>query len=155
MAPDTAETRLRKAGCRLFMDWDDRCSCPGPDSFSSRVNGEDKMTDVALVGSSKSSRGPWSPARKVRSVAIFGATEVDFRQAQLPEGVTEVALYSLFGTNSLIVPSDMPVTVTGLSLFGSRTMRRLQAKQMPPPTARSLRVSGMCILGRLSVKDLP
>lgn len=113
------------------------------------------MTDLALVGSSKSSRGPWRPARKLRSVAIFGSTEVDFRQAQLPEGVTEVALYSLFGANDLIVKSDTPVTVTGLSLLSSRTMRRSMARQMPPPTAKSLKVSGMSIVGRLSVKDLP
>ena len=134
------------------MDWDD---APGPERQDSPVDGEDKMTDLALVGSSKSSRGPWRPARKVRSVAIFGATEVDFRQAQLPEGVTEVVLFSLFGTNSLIVTSDMPVTITGLSLFGSRRMRRLPAKQMPPTTAKSLLVSGTSILGRLSVKDMP
>jgi predicted membrane protein len=88
-------------------------------------------------------------------VAIFGSTEVDFRQAQLPEGVTEVALFSLFGANNLIVTPDMPVTITGLSLLGSRTVRRSLAKQMPAPTAKSLRVSGTSILGRLSIKDLP
>jgi hypothetical protein len=137
------------------MDWDDGPSCPGLDRFSSEVNGEDKMTDLALVGSSKSGRGPWRSARKVRSVAIFGSTETDFRQAQLPEGVTEVVLLSLFGANDLIVTSDMPVTITGLSLLGSRTMRRSLAKQMPPPTAKSLRVSGISIMGRLSIKDVP
>ena len=137
------------------MDWDDIPRCPGLDGFSSEVNGEDKMTDLALVGSSKSGKGPWRPARKVRSVAIFGSTETDFRQAQLPEGVTEVVMFSLFGANDLIVTSDMPVTVTGLSLLGSRTMRRSPAKQMPPPTAKSLRVSGISIMGRLSIKDVP
>jgi hypothetical protein len=113
------------------------------------------MTDLALVGSSQSSRGPWCPARKVRSIAIFGSTEVDFRQAQLPEGVTEVSLFSFFGANNVIVTSDMPVTITGLSLLGSRTVRRSPAKQMPPPTAKSLRVSGTSIVGRLSVKEMP
>jgi hypothetical protein len=137
------------------MDWDDIPRCPGLDGFSSEVNGEDKMTDLALVGSSKSGKGPWRPARKVRSVAIFGSTETDFRQAQLPEGVTEVVMFSLFGANDLIVTSDMPVTITGLSLMGSRTMRRSPAKQMPPPTAKSLRVSGISIMGRLSIKDVP
>jgi hypothetical protein len=137
------------------MDWDDVHRCPGLDGFSSEVNGEDKMTDLALVGSSKSGKGPWRPARKVRSVAIFGSTETDFRQAQLPEGVTEVVMFSLFGANDLIVTSDMPVTITGLSLLGSRTMRRSPAKQMPPPTAKSLRVSGVSIMGRLSIKDVP
>lgn len=137
------------------MGWDDVPSCPGLGRFSSELNGEDKMTDLALVGSSKSGKGPWRPARKMRSVAIFGSTEVDFRQAQLPEGVTEVALFSLFGANDLIVTSDMPVTITGLSLLGSRTMRRSPAKQMPSPTAKSLRVSGTSIIGRLSVKDVP
>jgi predicted membrane protein len=91
----------------------------------------------------------------VRSVAIFGSTEVDFRQAQLPEGVTEVAQFSLFGANNLIVTSDMSVTVTGLSLLGKRTMRRSPAKQMPSLTAKSLRVSGTSIMGRLSIKDMP
>jgi hypothetical protein len=137
------------------MDSDDVHRCPGLDGFSSEVNGEDKMTDLALVGSSKSGKGPWRPARKMRSVAIFGSTETDFRQAQLPEGVTEVVMFSLFGANDLIVTSDMPVTVTGLSLLGSRTMRRSPAKQMPPPTAKSLRVSGISIMGRLSIKDVP
>jgi hypothetical protein len=137
------------------MDWDDVHRCPGLDGFSSEVNGENKMTDLALVGSSKSGKGPWRPARKVRSVAIFGSTETDFRQAQLPEGVTEVVMFSLFGANDLIVTSDMPVTITGLSLMGSRTMRRSPAKQMPPPTAKSLRVSGISIMGRLSIKDVP
>jgi hypothetical protein len=137
------------------MDWDDIPRCPGLDGFSSEVNGENKMTDLALVGSSKSGKGPWRPARKVRSVAIFGSTETDFRQAQLPEGVTEVVMFSLFGANDLIVTSDMPVTITGLSLMGSRTMRRSPAKQMPPPTAKSLRVSGISIMGRLSIKDVP
>jgi len=137
------------------MDSDDVHRCPGLDGFSSEVNGEDKMTDLALVGSSKSGKGPWRPARKVRSVAIFGSTETDFRQAQLPEGVTEVVMFSLFGANDLIVTSDMPVTITGLSLMGSRTMRRSPAKQMPPPTAKSLRVSGISIMGRLSIKDVP
>jgi predicted membrane protein len=80
---------------------------------------------------------------------------VDFRQAQLPEGVTEVVQFSLFGTNNLIVTSDMPVTITGLSLLGKRTMRRSPAKQMPPPTAKSLRVSGTSIMGSLSIKDVP
>ena len=136
------------------MDSDDVHRCPGLDGFSSEVNGEDKMTDLALVGSSKSGKGPWRPARKMRSVAIFGSTETDFRQAQLPEGVTEVVMFSLFGANDLIVTSDMPVTVTGLSLLGSRTMRRSPAKQMPPPTAKSLRVSGISIMGRLSIKDV-
>ncbi len=113
------------------------------------------MTDIALAGSSKSGRGPWRPSKKVRSVAILGSTELDFRQADLPEGVTEVELFSLFGANNLIVTSNMPVTITGLSLLGTRTMRRSQAKQIPPPTAKSLRVSGASIFGRLSVKDTP
>jgi hypothetical protein len=113
------------------------------------------MTDLALVGSSKSGRGPWRPPKKVRSVAILGSTEVDFRQAQLPEGVTKVVLFSLFGANNLIVTSDMPVTITGLSFLGRRTMRRSPAKQMPAPTAKSLRVSGTSIFGKLSVKDIP
>jgi hypothetical protein len=39
--------------------------------------------------------------------------------------------------------------------MGSRTMRRSPAKQMPPPTAKSLRVSGISIMGRLSIKDVP
>lgn len=113
------------------------------------------MTDLALVASSKCTRGPWRASRKVRSVAVLGSTEVDFRQAQLPEGVTEVVLYSVFGSNHVIVSPDMPVTVTGLSLVGSRTVRRSLARQMPPPTAKSLRVSGMSIFGSLSVRDMP
>ena len=53
------------------------------------------MRSVAILGGSKLGQSPWHPGRKVWSLAIFGGSEVDFRQAELEEDVTQVVTVSM------------------------------------------------------------
>ncbi len=113
------------------------------------------MTDWVFFGKSRFGSGPWRPGRKVKSIVIFGASSVDLRQAQLEEGITTLVVFDFFGVTDTVVASDIPVTLTGLSILGIRKIKRSQAKALPSPTARSLRVSCISIVGRLTVKDMP
>ena len=111
------------------------------------------MHSVAIFSGSKLGRSPWRPGKKVRSIAIFGGSEIDFRQAELEEGVTKVIAFSLFGGNKIIVPKNVPVTLSGFSLFGAKNLKRSEAKEVPPESANALHVNAISIMGGCEVTD--
>jgi hypothetical protein len=53
-------------------------------------------TAVSVFGNT-SRTGPWAPPEEIRAVAGFGNVVLDFREADLPAGVTEVDAYAIFG----------------------------------------------------------
>lgn len=111
------------------------------------------MKNVAILGGSKLGQSPWRPGRKVWSIALLGGSEIDFRQAELQEDVTQVVAVSIFGGNKIIVPTDIPVTLSGLSLFGGREMKRSPAKEAPPASAKALHINAISIFGGCTVTE--
>jgi hypothetical protein len=109
------------------------------------------MRSVAILGSSKLGQSPCHPGRKVWSIAIFGSSEVDFRQAELGEGVTQVVAVSIFGGNKIVVPQGIPVTLSGPSIFGGREVKRSRAKEAPPASAKALHINAISIFGGCTV----
>ena len=111
------------------------------------------MNSIAIFAASKVGDRPWRPGKKVRSIAIFGASEIDFRQAELEENVTQVVAFSMFGASKIVVPPDMPVTLSGFSMFGARSDERPQPKKALPASAKALRVNAISILGACAVAE--
>jgi hypothetical protein len=111
------------------------------------------MKSIAIFGGSKLGQGPWRPGKKVWSIALFGGSELDFRQAELEENVTQVVAVSLFGGTKIIVPKDLPVTLGGFSILGGKEMKRSQAKQMPPASAKGLLINAVSIFGVCAVSE--
>lgn len=73
--------------------------------------------------------GPWSlPARGSYS-SIFGTIQLDLRHARLSADVTELDVFNLFGTVTVIVPEGVEVSVDGGGLFASQV---IDAPQAPP-----------------------
>jgi len=110
------------------------------------------MKSIAIFAGSKVGQRPWRPGKKVWSIAIFGGSEIDFRQAELEEEITQVVAFSMFGANKIIVPQGMPVTLSGFSMFGARGDERSQTKE-PPASAKALQVNAISIFGACSVTD--
>jgi hypothetical protein len=111
------------------------------------------MRNIGIFGVSAFGQGPWRPGKKVWAIAIVGASEVDFRQAQLDEGVTSVTCITFLGTSKIVTPSEMPATLTGLSILGVRSTKRQLAKEIPPTTAKSLKVSCFTFAGTFRITD--
>jgi predicted membrane protein len=111
------------------------------------------MKSIAIFGGSKLGQRPWRPGKKVWSIAIFGGSELDFCQAELEEDITEVVAFSLFGGSKIIVPQDMPVTLSGFSIFGGSEMKRSQAKEPPPTSAKALHINAISFFGSVSVSE--
>ena len=55
------------------------------------------MFKAAVFCESNFENRTWKPDEKVMCVAIFGAMNIDFRQAQLEPGVTRIICINVFG----------------------------------------------------------
>ncbi len=64
-------------------------------------------------------RGPWEPPETMRTVSVMGNIVLDYRDADLPLGVTEVDCQVFLGEVEVIVPYDVDVELTGSVFLGS------------------------------------
>jgi hypothetical protein len=97
--------------------------------------------------------GPWSlPARGSYS-SIFGTIDLDLRQARLSADVTELDVFNLFGTVTVIVPEGVEVSVDGGGLFASQVIDSPQAR--PVRDAPKLRIHASGPGGTLYVRSKP
>ncbi|NNL67829.1 MAG: hypothetical protein HKP30_16390 [Myxococcales bacterium] len=80
--------------------------------------GEDRETVVAVFGDSARS-GAWLPPERLNAIAGFGNVLLDFTDADLPPGPTEVHGWAVFGNVILRVPRRIDVELNGVSIFGS------------------------------------
>ena len=63
--------------------------------------------------------GPWEPPETMRLVSVMGHIALDYRDADLPLGMTEVDCKVFAGSVEIIVPLDVDVEVTGSVFLGS------------------------------------
>ena len=57
------------------------------------------------------------------AVAVFGATQLDLAAAPLALGETRINVVSIFGGADILVPDDVAVRITGISMFGGVNVR--------------------------------
>jgi hypothetical protein len=105
---------------------------------------------IAVLGGSRR-RGRWSPARVTHSVAVMGGVELDFREAVLPPGVTEIKAYSVMGGIEIIVPPGLIVESHGIGILGGFEHAGDDFDR-PGPSAPVLRVSGIALMGGVEIK---
>lgn len=79
---------------------------------------EDVETVYAVLQST-TRRGPWEPPETMRLVSVLGSVVLDYREAELPLGVTEVDCEVFLGSVEIIVPSDVDVELSGSVFLGS------------------------------------
>jgi len=95
-------------------------------------------------------RGPWELPPRSSFRCICGTVMLDLTQARLSAAETELDVYNLFGTVTLVVPDEVQVTVTGGGAFASQVI------DTPPrpttPGAPVLRISARGPGGSLYVR---
>ena len=111
------------------------------------------MRATAVLGTSKLGKGKWHPGKKVTAIAFMGGCEIDFREAELEEGVTEVKAISILGDVNVVVNPDIPVTISGLSILGARNITRTKDLIPSLNVKSSVRVKTTCILGGCYVAE--
>ncbi len=94
--------------------------------------------------------GRWIPARQNYAVAVMGGINLDFREALLPPGETEVWIFTVMGGADIIVPPGLTVECDGVAILGGFEHRE-DAVLNPDPDAPVLRVRGLSVLGGVDV----
>jgi hypothetical protein len=114
---------------------------------SSRVK-ERSFIVAALGGADR--KGRWIPARTNYSISVLGGTELDFREALLPPGETEVWVFSVMGGCEIVVPPGLAVESDGVAILGGFEHRE-EARAGDDPDAPVLVIRGFAVMGGVEV----
>ena len=106
---------------------------------------------ILLVMGGTSRTGQWTPARKLRIVAIMGGAELDFREAALSPGVTEIHITAVMGGVNIIVPPHLAVEMDGSAIMGGFEHSD-RAPIEPDPERPILRVHGLAVMGGVQIE---
>jgi len=111
------------------------------------------MKSLAIIGTTRLGEGPWRPGKRVTAVAFLGGCEIDFRQAELEEGTTVVKAISILGEINIVVNPDTPVTMSGISIGGTRGVGRSKEARPASNFKKSIRVKTFCLIGGCYVSE--
>jgi hypothetical protein len=95
--------------------------------------------------------GRWIPARKSFALGVLGGISLDFREAVLGAGVTDVNMLAVLGGVEIIVPPEMAVEVDGMAVLGGFEYQT-DAPLRTDPNLPTLRVRGLAVLGGVNVE---
>jgi len=110
--------------------------------------GSEKGYVFAFMGGSVR-KGPWEPPDKLYAFACMGGIDLDFREAALLEGTTELEVFALMGGINIVVPDDVDVEVNGFGFMGGFDH---VSKHAPEPGRPLIRIKGLAVMGGVSVK---
>ena len=105
---------------------------------------------ISILGGTNRA-GRWIPARKSFAFGVLGGISLDFREALLGSGITDVNLLAVLGGVEIIVPPEMAVEVDGMAVLGGfeyDTDTPLRSN----PDLPTLRVRGLAVLGGVNVE---
>ena len=125
-------------------------SAPPPSYQVTTASNVKENEFVLAVMGGGSRRGRWRAARKNTVVTVMGGAELDFREAVLGPGVTEVRIFALWGGTEVIVPPGMNVEVNGFALMGGFD-HQTDESVAHDPAAPTLRITGVACMGGVDV----
>jgi hypothetical protein len=111
---------------------------------------KEKQFVVAILGGA-TRKGRWTPARTNYALAVMGGAELDFREAVLAPGVTDVQVFAMWGGIDIIVPPGMRVESHGLALMGGFDHVEDVREGPDDPDAPLLRITGVALMGGVEV----
>ena len=105
---------------------------------------------VAIMGGAER-KGVWSPPANLYVVAFMGGSLLDFRDAQLGPGVTNVMVLAMMGGVEIVVPPGLRVESIGMGIMGGFEHAGQYAGE--PGDGPVLRISGVAIMGGVEIKQ--
>lgn len=110
---------------------------------------EDEHGAVVAVLTGVRRSGAWEPPETLRVLNVLGGVHLDFREAELLEGVTEVVVTTILGGVHIVAPPGAHVSSDGIAVLGDFAHC---AHRSPHADAPTLRVQGISVLGGVTVK---
>lgn len=94
-------------------------------------------------------RGAWRPAANTFVLAVMGGADLDFRDAVLPAGVTEITVFAVMGGVEITVPPHLAVEAGGFAIMGG--FEHTTPPASPSPDAPLLRINGFALMGGVEI----
>lgn len=123
---------------------------PARPQLADPVGRRESQILVAIMGG-VTRRGRWTPARQSRLFAMMGGAELDFREAELGAGVTELTIVAFMGGAEIIVPPGLAVECNGVGIIGGFE-HHSGATRGADPAAPLLRIHGVALMGGVDVQ---
>jgi hypothetical protein len=148
---------------RLLADVGPRAVPARPGRPAAEMSGTSARRATALPGQARASEvvggimggatrsGRWTPARRVNALGILGGVELDFREAVLAPGVTEVHAIAFWGGVQIVVPPDVRIECSGMGIMGGFDHRDDVAAPVDP-MAPVIRITGIACMGGVEVR---
>lgn len=97
-------------------------------------------------------RGRWIVPRKLSVFCVMGGASLDFREADLGPGVTEISVVCMAGGVEILVPPNVAVDLAANAILGGfdQSHRGLDALDAVP--IATLRITGLALAGGVSVE---
>jgi len=86
-------------------------------------------------------------------LAVFGGSEIDFRNADMESNEATLEVLAVFGGGEIIVPRNWEVQVRGVALFGGHNDETERSFPEVTGPRKLLMVKGAWILGGFNVKN--
>lgn len=107
-----------------------------------------RNTVVAILGGTVR-KGRWLPARTNVALSIMGGTHLDFREAALGPGVTEIKVLAMMGGVEIVVPPWVHVESHGAGILGG--FDHVSDYDDAGVEAPTLRVTGLALMGGVEI----
>ncbi|MDX1673249.1 MAG: DUF1707 domain-containing protein [Longimicrobiales bacterium] len=127
----------------------ERRPAPSPDDAEAGVRSSGHLA-VAVMGGTRRA-GRWAPPQEMAAVALMGGVELDFREAVLGPGVTEINCFAFWGSVEITVPPGVEVESRGFALLGGFEQDG-ESDTAPDPEAPRIVVNGLALMGAVEIK---
>lgn len=110
-----------------------------------------RLTFAVMSGTDR--KGRWSPSHRHVAIAWMGGAHLDFREASLLPGVTDVFCYTMWGGIEIAVPPGLDVEVSGAAIMGGLS-RIAQESGSTDPKRPRLHIHALALMGGIEVRSL-
>lgn len=110
-----------------------------------------RVTFVIMGGVDR--KGRWTPSRRHIAVAWMGGAFLDFREAALRPGITDVYCFAKWGGIEIAVPPGLDVEVSGFAIMGGLE-RVSQESGSTDPRRPRLHIHAVAVMGAIEVRVL-
>lgn len=126
---------------------------PSPSSSFFAPTGRDRDVDtIAAIMGGAERKGSWRPARQTSVLAVMGGVCLDFREATLQPGLTELTVLAMMGGVEIVVPPGIHVESSGVGIMGG--FEHSGSGRFPVDSSVPvLRVTGLAFMGGVEIRQ--
>lgn len=116
-------------------------------NYSSTPSQESELLVSIFSGNDRS--GQWHVGKEIKSVCIFGGSDIDFSEAIFTQREVIIKVFCLFGGVNINVPENVKVVTKAFCIFGGLDNKAPSSDCRDAPT---IYIEGLVLFGGVDIK---